>query len=78
MFRMVRERVNLSDRAFGQLWLFAGALDLILGKPVDQAWPAGQGHYRVFQHLARTAADSAFLRERYEQQTRGTEHARDV
>ena len=78
LFRLVRERVNLSDRALGQLWLFAGALDLILGKEPSQPMPGGVGHYKVFLHLARTAEDSAYLHQVVEQQTRGTQHARNI
>jgi MoxR-like ATPase len=78
MFRAVRERVQLSDRALGQLWLFAGALDLVLGKDPLRPYPESEGHLRIVKHIARTPEELAYLHERYDQQTRGTQHGRNV
>jgi MoxR-like ATPase len=78
MFQFVRRKVRLSDRSFGQLWLFAAALDLVRGKDPTRDFPASDGHLRVFREIARTQEDQAYLEERYEQQVAGLHHTRNV
>ncbi len=74
LFRAVRERCKLSDRSFGQLWMFAAALDYIRGKDPRQSYPASDGHVIVFRHVGRSWHDVPFLKDRVEQQTRGVQH----
>ena len=75
LFLSVRERCRLSDRAFGQLWLFGSALDFIRGADPVLPFPASSGHVDVFRHVGRSVRDVAFLHDRVEQLTRGTQHS---
>ncbi len=75
LFRSVRERCRLSDRSFGQLWLFGSALDFIRGADPVLPYPASTGHVDVFRNVGRSLRDVAFLHDRVEQLTRGTQHS---
>lgn len=75
MFRLVRDRAKLSDRTFGQLWLFAAALDWICGRDPEASFPSARGHIDVFRHVARSAHDVAWLADRVEQHTTGLQHS---
>ena len=74
LFRSLRERCRLSDRSFGQLWIFAAALDFVRGKDPSRAYPASDGHVEVFRFAGRSAQDVLFLNDRVEQQTRALQH----
>jgi MoxR-like ATPase len=76
MFRLVRDRAKLSDRTFGQLWLFAAALDWLRGHPdLTASFPSARGHLDVFRHVSRSAHDVAWLADRVEQHTAGLQHS---
>lgn len=74
LYRAVRERCKLSDRTFGQLWMYGAALDFIRGKDPRQPYPVSDGHVILFRHVGRSWHDVPFLRDRVEQQTRGVQH----
>ncbi len=74
MFRLVRDRAKLSDRTFGQLWLFAAALDWLRGADPAAAFPTSRGHLDVFKLVSRSAHDVAWLADRVEQHTVGLQH----
>jgi hypothetical protein len=75
MFRLVRDRAKLSDRTFGQLWLFAAALDWMRGADLSAAFPTSRGHLDVFTLVSRSAHDVAWLADRVEQHTVGLQHS---
>ena len=74
LFRSIRERCKLSDRTFGQLWLFAAALDFIDNLDVTMQYPVSKGHIEVFKYVARSNRDLAFVNDRVDQITKGTQH----
>lgn len=74
MFRLVRDRAKLSDRTFGQLWLFATALDWLRGDDLAP-FPSSRGHLDVFRLVSRSAHDVAWLADRVEQHTAGLQHS---
>jgi hypothetical protein len=78
LFRTLRERVRLSDRSFGQLWLFAGSLDLIRGADPTRPFSESHGHVEVFHHVARSPEELAFVLDRTAQQIRGWQHSGDL
>lgn len=71
IFRAVRDRAGLSDRAFGQLWLFAAALDLLRKADPNQGYPESKGHLEVFLHVARSPQDAAWLNDIVTQHKQG-------
>lgn len=74
LFRAVRDRAGLSDRAFGQLWLFAGALDLLRDRDPIQGYPTCKGHLEVFRYVARSPQDAAWLNDIVTQHMQGMQH----
>lgn len=74
LFRTIRERVPLSDRTFGQLWLFAGALDLLRGKEPQDSYPAADGHLAVFRYVPRSLHDVVFLNDCVDRNTVGLQY----
>ena len=75
LFRAVRERARLSDRAFGQLWLFAAALDrLRRSEDPNAGYPACKGHLEVFRYVARSPQDAGWLNEMVTQHMQGMQH----
>lgn len=75
LFRAVRERARLSDRAFGQLWLFAAALDRLRRSDDPNAgYPACKGHLEVFRYVARSPQDAGWLNEMVTQHMQGMQH----
>lgn len=75
LFRAVRERARLSDRAFGQLWLFAAALDrLHRSDDPNSGYPVCKGHLEVFRYVARSPQDAAWLNEMVERHIKGIQH----
>lgn len=77
LFRGVRDRVRLSDRSFGQLWLFAAALDLLRFsgyRDPTQGFPTCKGHLEVFRYVARSPQDAVWLDERVTQHMQGMQH----
>jgi len=54
-FRQLQSIGGLSDRAFVQLWYFAGALDLLSGRPTHLSYAeGGRGHFDCFKFTAPT------------------------
>jgi MoxR-like ATPase len=79
LFRMVRDKARLSDRSFGQLWLFGAAMDLLEGKNPLTSWQQeGRGHLDVFRYVARNGQDVASLNDRVTQHTNGLGHTGDL
>jgi MoxR-like ATPase len=53
IFQKFQKLVGLSDRAFTQLWLFAGALDIVRGgHPTRSVGERGYGHIECFKFVA--------------------------
>jgi MoxR-like ATPase len=53
LFQSFQRMVGLSDRAFTQLWLFAGALDVVRGgNPTKSSGEGGSGHIECFKYIA--------------------------
>lgn len=53
LFQKFQNLVGLSDRAFAQLWLFAGALDVVSGgNPTKSSGEGGTGHIDCFKYVA--------------------------
>lgn len=74
LFQQVRERARLSDRSFGQLWLFGAALDWLRDKEPDAGFPVASGHLDAFRYVARSIHDVAFLEHQVDQHTNGLQH----
>ena len=52
-FRLFQPLVSLSDRAFTQLWYFAGALDMVKGgQPTEHYGNDGIGHIDCFKYVS--------------------------
>ena len=75
LFRAVRDRARLSDRGFGQLWLFAAALDRLRRSDDPNAgYPACKGHLEVFRYVARSPQDAGWLNDVVTQHMQGMHH----
>ena len=75
LFRAVRDRARLSDRSFGQLWLFAAALDrLRRSDDPNLGYPTCKGHLEVFRYVARSPQDSGWLDDVVTQHMQGMQH----
>ncbi|WP_373649444.1 AAA family ATPase [Schlesneria sp. DSM 10557] len=75
LFRAVRDRARLSDRSFGQLWLFAAALDrLRRSDDPNMGYPNCKGHLEVFRYVARSPQDSKWLDDVVIQHMQGLQH----
>jgi len=75
MFRAVRDKARLSDRSFGQLWLFAAALDrLKKSEDPNAGYPVCKGHLEVFRYVARSPQDALWLNDEVARHTQGMQH----
>lgn len=67
-FNLFQSHVQLSDRAFGQLWLFAGAIDVVRGsQPTQPTGGGGVGHIECFKYVSPTATHQAGIRDQVEE-----------
>jgi len=67
-FNIFQSYVQLSDRAFGQLWLFAGALDVVRGsQPTQPVGGGGVGHIECFKYVSPTETHQDEIRDQVEE-----------
>ena len=66
-FRVFQPECKLSDRSFAQLWMVAGALDLLDGRKLSGSHANHRGVYDVFRFVARSEAEAKICNDRVNQ-----------